>query len=201
MSGGAERPVEEPGLFPSGKERVPPPAGVYAAGGALLGVVLLALIVEFFLAAHRASDASQIVVGALIVADVFAGARLLSGAERRRRRVYEWRSDALELLARYTESVETVGGKLSVSGSPGPGGYEADSQPRWAAVAVRDQILLAEAALRDAGAYADASVVGEARRLAGLITDVGSLDDAGGDPPAGGATPERESRHGADAGP
>jgi hypothetical protein len=178
MSEVDEKPAGDDGLFPSTGERVPPPASVYAGGGALLAVVLVALIVEFFLAAHHASDVSQIAVGVLIVADVVAGAWLLSAAERRRRCVYEWRSDALELLARYAE-----GGERSPSRAwARRGGSDDRGELRKLAAETRDQILLAEAALRDAGAYADASVVGDARRLAGLTVDDVSSESIGCNP-------------------
>jgi hypothetical protein len=198
MSEGNERPAGDDGLFPSTGERVPPPASVYAGGGALLFVVLVALIVEFFIAAHHATDASQIVVGVLIVADVVAGAWLLSAAERRRRCVYEWRSDALELLALYAESAER---SPSRPFRARPRGHRANELGELGKLAVetRDQILLAEAALRDAGAYAEASVVGDARRLAGLTTDGGASEHTEHDPTVRESSPGDEPKRGPNA--
>ena len=183
MSEADEQSTGHDGLFPSTGARVPPPASVYAGGGALLAVVLIALIVEFFIAAHHASDASQIVVGVFIVADVIAGAWLLSAADRRRRCIYEWRSDALELLARYAEPVERSPSGPSRTWSRGRSGKVAGEWHNLA-VETRDQVLLAEAALRDAGAYADASVVGDARRLAGLTADDLPSEPTERNPPA-----------------
>jgi hypothetical protein len=168
---GEQKTAANDGAFPSTRERVPPPASVYAFGGALLAVVLVALIVEFFVAAHHASEASQIVVGVLIVADVVAGGWLLSAAENRRRCIYEWRSDALELLARYREvagRMPTGPARAWVRGGS-TGGERAEL--RGLAVEAREQALLAEAALRDAGAYKDAFIVGNARRRSDLIAD------------------------------
>ncbi len=197
---GAEEEKQEDtdaGLFPSTGERVPPPASVYVAGGALLGIVLVSLIVEFFIAAHSAATAPQIVVGVFIVVDVFVGAWLVSAAERRRRCIYEWRSDALELIARYRQAAESAPKATPRALMRGLSTSPERDELRQLATETREEALIAEAALRDAGAYTDASVVGDARRAAGLTTEDESPPTASS-ATASSPTSETATEHGSD---
>ena len=103
--------------------------------------------------------------------DVLAGAWLVSAAERRRRCIYEWRSDALELVARYRQAAESAPRGTARALMRGLSTGAEPEGMRRLADETREEALIAEAALRDAGAYKDASVVGDARRGAGLTTE------------------------------
>lgn len=170
---------EEPGeqLFPRPGERVPAPLLVYAALGALLAAVLIGLSLEFLIESERESIALQIITGVLVLFDLLAGAWLIVVIERRRRLIHQWRSDALELIATYEcgqdgpyESWTPPRRRLRATGRVAPLVKPAP-QRRY----VYAELLCAEAALRDSGAYRAASEVGDARRAAALLASAEEL--------------------------
>jgi hypothetical protein len=134
--------------FPPLDGPVPPSPVVLTAIGVLVGSAVVTLVIVVSLWRH-APEESQWIIGGTAAALLIAGGWLVSRAQSRRRLVSCWYLAALEELRRF----ETLS----------PDDQKSESQH------VQTQLLRAEVALRDTGAYDEARRLAEKRLTSALF--------------------------------